>query len=222
MYIGSWDYSVWARDGTTGKLRWVTRTGNWVDATAALSPDAATLSIGSLDDKLYALNAATGDVIWESALPSFLDASPTVTSADMVILGCGDGNLYALNAKGAQVWNVTLGGYVWSTAALSHDESVAYVASTNGVIAAVNTSDGKLAWSVTAAAAVVCSPVVDGHGVVFIGAMDGNVYAIAPDGTLIHTHFLGGYVNALIIPRDGALLVGTYSNKGNQSYHWLQ
>ena len=49
---------------TAGTLKWAFTTGSYVVSSPTLSPDGATVYIGSFDYNVYALNSSTGDMVW--------------------------------------------------------------------------------------------------------------------------------------------------------------
>ena len=71
-----------------------------------------------------------------------------------------------------------------SSPALSNDGSVVYIGSSNGILFAVNTSDGSERWRFTGASGAIESAItVDANGHIYFGSNDNNVYALYPDGT---------------------------------------
>ena len=58
----SWECPSAPRTSTL--LKWLFGTGDEVRPTPAVSPDGATIYIGSEDCSVYALNAATGAEVW--------------------------------------------------------------------------------------------------------------------------------------------------------------
>ncbi|MEO6890873.1 MAG: PQQ-binding-like beta-propeller repeat protein [Ktedonobacteraceae bacterium] len=72
-------------------------------------------------------------------------------------------------------WSYCTGAAVLSSPAVS--ASVVYIASTNGVLAALDARSGHLRWQFRTAGALYSSPAVQ-NGTVFIGALDGFIYAV--------------------------------------------
>ena len=59
--------------------RWVFGTGGYVSSSPAVSPDGATIFVGSDDYKVYALNAATGAQRWVFVTGNSVESSPAVS-----------------------------------------------------------------------------------------------------------------------------------------------
>lgn len=73
------------------------------------------------------------------------------------------------------VWKFKTEGRVISTPAVVGD--VVYIASTDGVLYAVNRSDGTQRWKFETKGPIASSPAVSG-GLVYVSSLDGNIYAV--------------------------------------------
>ncbi len=86
--------------------------------------------------------------------------------------------------------------------------------------------DGTVLWtfsvtsSVTGSQIVCClyytvsSPAIDTNGIIYMGSVDGNMYAVNPDGTIAWQLSLGGAIGSSpAIDFDGTIYVG--SSDGN-------
>jgi outer membrane protein assembly factor BamB len=96
VYIGDLSGMMSCFDAASGTLRWQTLAGTYISLS----------SPGVVDGRVYvmaagvvvALDAADGDLSWQLTIgpgSDDVDASPVVTGG-LVIIGGGDGNLYAL------------------------------------------------------------------------------------------------------------------------------
>jgi serine/threonine-protein kinase len=81
----------------------------------------------------------------------------------------GGGNMLTL------AWSYCTGAGVLSSPIVS--AGVVYVASTNGILAALVARSGQLLWQFRAGGPLYSSPAIQ-NGVVYIGALDGFVYAV--------------------------------------------
>jgi outer membrane protein assembly factor BamB len=57
------------------EVKWNFTTGDSVDGTPILSPDGATIYVGSFDNRLYAINAADGKEKWNYTTGGFVESS---------------------------------------------------------------------------------------------------------------------------------------------------
>jgi outer membrane protein assembly factor BamB len=117
-------------------------------------------------------------------------------------------------AKAELAWTFTAGKPIKAAAAISGGK--VFVGDDEGVIHAVNVTDGKEAWSFKTEAGIEATPLVL-DGVVFLGSSDANVYALeAATGKLKWKYATGdkvlGGINHAKSPKGDAtwLLLGSY------------
>jgi eukaryotic-like serine/threonine-protein kinase len=184
-------------NATTGGIIW-TSTG-----TVGASPAIVNGKLFVPSSPVSALDAYTGHKIWDSEEGITAWFSPAVYD-DLVYASAEGGRLYCLDASsGKTVWNQTVGGLDSPTA-----PAVAYgyvfVGSEDGNVYAFDASSGEEKWSSTIEASqgfsvkyqvrlhgVESSPVA-ANGAVYVGADDGNLYAInATTGAKLWSYKLG-------------------------------
>ena len=143
-------------------------------------------------------------------------SSPTVIEG-RVLVGSGDGNLYALDEKsGREVWRFATGGAVDSSAAASG--GTAFFASRDRNLYAVDIHSGKEKWrfamGVDAPFAwgyewVISSPAVDGRRVLAAGG-DGTVSCLsAESGAVLWRFSTGGRLRASPAVAGGIVYQGS-------------
>jgi outer membrane protein assembly factor BamB len=143
---------------------------------------------------------------------SWVASSPTVVDG-VVYVGCGDNNVYALNATtGTKVWNYTTDNWVqWSSPAVV--DGVVYVGSTDNNVYALNATTGTKVWKYATSGAIFSSPAVAG-GVVYVGSEDNNVYALnATTGTKVWKYATTGPIWSSPAVVDGVVYVGSWDGK---------
>lgn len=197
IYVGSADGHVYAVD-LDGRQVWKTGLGTAVTASPAVA--GGRVFVQGRTGEVVALAAASGAVEWR--VPTGADApldwgfesgdlyvsSPVVTGGK-VLIGGGDGHLYALDAaNGKTLWKVKTGGRVRSSPAVS--DGVVYAGSMDGSLYAVDLATGQSKWRFDTVGAslksgnfgfdrktIQSSPaVVD--GTVYVGSRDGFLYAV--------------------------------------------
>ncbi len=125
---------------------------------------------------LLAVNLTTGSVLFKSGLAGSLESTPTVT-ADAVILGSYDGNVYSLRkSDGGILWKTQLQGGMFSSP-LAYNGRV-YIGTDTGTFYALDQATGAIAWT-RPDNRTQGTPAGDDN-MVFIGLLDGNVYALDP------------------------------------------
>ena len=211
LYVGSDDGSVYALDAASGQRRWRYATAGPVASTPAVA--GGLVYFMSYDGKFYAVEAQSGKLRWKFTtggerrfeaknLHGFLPKNQTiadpfdlflsspVVAEGAVFFGCGDGNLYALDAStGALRWKLQTGDVIHASPAYA--DGVVYVGSWDSYLYAVEAASGKERWRFKSGedpyihnqVGFQSSPAVVG-GVVYVGCRDSNLYAIdAQSGT---------------------------------------
>ena len=191
------------------RLSWNTATLGEIWGTAGLLPS-GNIVVGNLNNKLTCLSPS-GAPVWAVDLPGGISVAPGVEqSTGKIFVGALDGKVYAISAEGASLWNQDLlsppgGGLLVSG---SH----VIVATYDGMVRALQTSNGAEAWSVQLPGLISSSPTAAPDGTVYIGTQDSNLYAIK-NGTVQWTHPTGGEIwSTPVVGPDGSVYVG--SNDG--------
>ena len=209
-------------NGTNVALKWSAVVPGNSYASAVVAAD-GTVYIGSDDStstlrfhRLFALNPANGTVKWSFVADNPIYTAPAIDAAGNIYFGTlTSGRLYSLSPTGTQRWvyqGATLG--TSSSPALSPGGHTVYFAGYDGLLHAVDTATGAARWTFRLGDEVrACSPAVDASGVIYIGAYDGLVYAVNPDGTLRRTWATGGIVRSSPAIAGGRLYVGSNDNR---------
>jgi len=146
-----------------------------------------------------------GNTLWSAAVEGHAFA-PTLS---------GDGRLFASNYAGLSAFN-TDGSLIWhypsleitqASVALGSDTTI-YMGSRDRMIRAIN-PDGSLKWDYEAAYQIVAAPVIDGNGILYIGAVH-RYYAFDPNGSVKwFRDFEDSFWQPAAIAVDGTLYVST-------------
>ncbi len=146
---------------------------------------------------VYCIDTATGVEIWSFIAPEAMGygdfrATPAVDDTGNVYIGShADRNsaLYAIRPDGTLLWENHLGAEMYSSPALGNDRTV-YVGSefTDGErrFHAFDMASGAKKWSVKIPGrgdVTWSSPALVEGGVIYVGSMNGSVYAIRSDAT---------------------------------------
>jgi outer membrane protein assembly factor BamB len=152
------------------------------------------------DDYLYAIHP-DGSRKWDRFLGSEWGfSSPAIAADGSIHVGSDAGCLHVVRPDGTLAWpcagQIPSGSSVSSSPAIGPDGTV-YVGVNSapagppystGYVLAIElvASDpvGVPRWSFPVDAAVNSSPAIDANGTIYVGANDGDLYAVKPDGTL--------------------------------------
>lgn len=126
----------------------------------------------------------------------------------------------ALHAQqeGQQQWRFSVNGFITlSSPVLSPDGTTVYVGvetATGGRIIAASTRDGGSRWGLQGRVLrepIDSSPAVAADGTIYVGGVDGKLYALRPaDGASIWELALGGFITSSpAVSSDGTIYVGT-------------
>ncbi|MBK7870454.1 MAG: PQQ-binding-like beta-propeller repeat protein [Saprospiraceae bacterium] len=220
LYVGSGDGYVYALDSKQGKIKWKFKTQGRVRSSAAV--DNNILYIGDTEGYFYALNAANGQKIWafETEGVKFKNedwgfdrkaiiSSPVLTD-ELVIFGCRDGFMYALDRKsGQQVWRMDHKvSWVMSSPAIANGK--VFVGSSDGqFVQAVDLKNGQELWRFKVTAPVWSSPTA-AEGIVYIGCADNRLYALnAETGEKIWRFRTNARILGTPIVADGLVYCGS-------------
>jgi outer membrane protein assembly factor BamB len=154
-YFGSADHFVYAVDAATGKERWKKELGGAVLA----GPNVAkgVVCVGTTDTKVYGLDATTGSILW-TVLGKNMFQSKTATDGERFFVGGWDNYFRCIDARsGDELWSLPLGrkqryenfsAFAPAITAPAVGKGKVYVSTNDGILHALNISDGKEAWFV--------------------------------------------------------------------------
>jgi outer membrane protein assembly factor BamB len=192
-------------------LRWKVQTDGRAWASPAVSGN--TVFAGNLNGRAMAVSVE-GEKLWTVDLKS---AVSTVAAAgpDLVLFGCFDRNLYALNVKdGSIAWQFAANNWFWSPPAIQ--QGVIYAACLDGKVYALDLKTGKQIWAEDTGGAIAFAPIITGdgllvaprnNGLALLSLTDGQVKKkIALDATVLSQPAVRGEVVYLHLSNaDGSL-----------------
>jgi outer membrane protein assembly factor BamB len=220
-----------------GNIRWTAQTGPTLKSSPALGRD-GTVYVPSMNGKLYAVAPpnepatgrgtirwtfrfaeypGTGSPVISHSPPAGADgigsgASPTIGPDGTIYIGANNSNFYAITADGRLQWlfqaEREIAG-IWSTAALSADNSTLYFGANRGGIYALNRVDGSLRWRYPVIGSVYSSPALDATNTLYTGSTVGHVLALdGATGRLIFDYDAQAPIwTAPALRPDGSLIV---------------
>ncbi len=176
VYVGCRDGHVYALDATTGRERWSYPTSkSWVNTTPAVRD--GIVYVGTSDSaRFFALDAKTGRLRFNFDARAYVFSSPALAGG-AAYFGSHNGTLYAVDAASGALRSE------FHTDASRQDRFKALTADGRLNAAAFAPVFGDFQdmyvqlYIFASLGAILSSPVVDG-GTVFVGSMDGRLYAL--------------------------------------------
>ena len=197
----------------SGSVAWRFEADGPVSTGAEISSDGTTVYIGTDKGTVYALDATTGHRRG-AAFQAGGSVSGLAMAGNTLLVGSADGKVHAFptETSGGALeanWTSTTIGTAISGAPTYTHFAVAYAASDDGYVSALDVNTGRQKWrTLTGKGAVVSQ--ASGIGVVWVGSQDGTIYVINTDsGKVTHTYPVKGAVNSAPLSVLGSAYFGT-------------
>ncbi len=172
VYVPSYDHNVYALDAESGKFLWKYPTEGGV-ASKPLVTEGMVI-FGSSDKVVYAVDAKTGRLVWTAPTKGRVYSSPWGEFGH-IFIGSDDHSLYAIHALSGRVaWTYAADGEIRGRPMVA--ENTIFFACQAGGVYALNLNR-EIRWRFRARRGFLASPVVH-RGLLFIGSMDWNFYAL--------------------------------------------
>ncbi|MBH51800.1 MAG: hypothetical protein CL785_01420 [Chloroflexi bacterium] len=125
---------------------------------------------------IYSLQSGTLSPNWTKTFPGSIVGQP-VLGNNLLIVSSSDGKLYAMEPEtGTPKWVFQSDGKLWSSAALSEENSV-FIGSLNKKFYAINLENGAKLWEFETDGAIVGTPLVN-DSTVYFGTLNKTIHAL--------------------------------------------
>lgn len=172
VFVPSYDNNLYALDASSGKFIWKYAASGSVGTTPIVAD--SIVAFGATDGVVYAVEARSGKLAWTAPTGGKIYSSPSVEFGHLFI-GSDDRHLYAIHMGGGrQAWRFQADGAV-RTRPLLH-ENLIFFACQMGVVYALGLNR-DMRWRFRARRGILSSPVV-GNGMLYVGSLDWNFYAL--------------------------------------------
>jgi len=182
-----------------------------------IAPDGRVMVV--FDSKLLTFDP-DGTPGWHWKTSEWLTSPPVFGVDGTSYIMTSHSNLYAISAKGAEMWSAELcgvyGGGIWPSPEVGPDGTV-YATCHNDNVYAVDPNSGEVKWVYdtdpenSSYDRIEAAPMVGPDGMVYAAVGNGKIYSIRPDGQLLWTIELepAGWINYRPFARtpDGTIYV---------------
>jgi len=158
IIFGSYDENIYCIDAYSGTLLWKFKTGYRVSSTPAIV--GGRVYTGADDGYVYCIDANTGTQIWKKLAGGVTEgalfrsmpqrrSSPVVVD-NRIYVGAMDGKVYCFDTDGNQKWVYTATNITYGIGGTPYVyKGVVYIASGDGVLHAINATNGQMIWKRT-------------------------------------------------------------------------
>ena len=116
----------------------------------------------TVDGKLFSIDFITGEILWQSSIPfsslSIRGVGDPIVFDDKLYIGLDNGRLIAINPfDGNLIWSSQIVNIIGQTdidrlsdidSELQYLNGIIYLTSYNGVVAAIDSNDGRIIWRI--------------------------------------------------------------------------
>jgi outer membrane protein assembly factor BamB len=160
----------------SGTLRWDGATGGPIKGSPAIFR--GRVVIGSGDGFVYQIDRRTGDVEWAAYTGNNIRSSPAIGVTGKVYVGVGNNITCFHDDEGDVCFEYPTGNRVFSSPAVTagpDSTDIVLCGSDDGFLYAIK--DGSLEWRAFVGSPIRSSPAIGGAGFVYVGALNGRLYA---------------------------------------------
>lgn len=172
VFVPSYDHNVYALDEENGKFLWKYPTAGGIASKPWVSE--GLVVFGSTDKVVYAVDVKSGRLVWTLPTQGRIFSSP-YGELGHIFIGSDDQNIYAIHQmSGRRAWTYAADGQLRSRPLVA--ESLIVFACQMGTVYALSLNR-EPRWRFRARRGFLASPVMR-NGLVFIGSLDTNFYAL--------------------------------------------
>ncbi|MBU1535496.1 PQQ-like beta-propeller repeat protein, partial [Myxococcota bacterium] len=147
---------------------------------------------------------------WAYRAASQCDSTPMLAAPCMVIAGCDDQGLHAVDMEtGKRRWKLLGGGNFRGGGALGSDGESVYWGNTDGYLYATSLG-GRVRWRYKTGGRIITPPLVDKAGNIFVVPEEKRVYLLSPAGALLYSRKIPFISDSMpFVVKSGAIMLST-------------
>jgi eukaryotic-like serine/threonine-protein kinase len=207
VYVGSYDYNLYALDADTGKFQWKYATEGGIVSRPNIFE--GTIFFGSEDRRLHAIVQRSGKLSWTYYTDGPIRSSPLIAE-NHIFIGSDDGHLHAVSVlTGRRAWRTDVGAPVRSSPIIMNE--CIYFGTESGEFYCLDLR-GSVKWRFKAKRAITGSAITSQDSI-FFGSVDATLYALdIKSGFVIWRFRLGKASISTPCLMDNMLFTGAIDN----------
>ena len=175
VFVGSDDAHMHAVNSQNGRPAWRFEAIAAIRSRPAVLEKEGRVLFGCESGEFYCIDFS-GTLKWRFRCKRAVTSSPALAEG-LVIVGCSDWNVYAMEASsGWTVWKTRTEKPIVSSPVLT--DKFVYIGSADGNLYSLDLRSGKVAWKFETGDQVASSPALYNNSLYF-GSVDGHVYCVA-------------------------------------------
>jgi outer membrane protein assembly factor BamB len=128
--------------------------------------------VGDLANNFYKINIETGNEEWTFAEAKGYYVGLAAEENGIVYAPSNDGNVYAIDPDGQEIWRFSTNHFVWAQPQINDD--VIYVGSMDHSVYAVDKISGEMIWQYEMGGAVISPPLLNEDGTILFASSIGK------------------------------------------------
>ena len=172
LFVGSYDYNLYALDAATGEFIWKYATDGGIVSRPGIHE--GTIYFGSEDRRLHAIIQRSGKLSWTYYTDGPIRSSPLIAE-NHIFIGSDDGFMHAVNCMtGRRSWKTDVGAPVRSTPIILND--LLFFGTEAGDFYCIDLR-GQVKWRFKAKRAITGSAII-AQEIIYVGSVDATFYAL--------------------------------------------
>jgi outer membrane protein assembly factor BamB len=196
---------------TKGEILWSHEIRSHVRSSPGVDKE-GNIYFGTLAGEIVSLDSV-GNLRWRYGLKGQCDSTPLLTDGCLVLIGCDNNKIHALNRSTGKIQWKLLGGGNFRSGGAAGADGVTYWGNLDRYLYAVK-KNGRVLWKYKTGGRILSNPVVDNKGNILIVPEEKRVYLLSSTGKLLYSKNIKSISDSMpVVTKTGEIKLTT--EKGN-------